>query len=62
MFKSLRIAPEGYGIITFAFIVCLLFNILTIYFNLAWLSLIANTMIFLFVGTCFFFRDPKRKI
>tara|TARA_A100001011_G_scaffold113484_2_gene120129 strand:- start:2438 stop:3094 length:657 start_codon:yes stop_codon:yes gene_type:complete len=62
MFRNLRIAPEGYGIITFAFIICLLFNILTIYFNLAWLSLIANTMIFLFVGTCFFFRDPKRKI
>ena len=62
MFRNLRIAPEGYGIITLAFIICLLFNILTIYFNLAWLSLIANTMIFLFVGTCFFFRDPKRKI
>ena len=62
MIRNLRIAPEGYGIITFAFIICLLFNILTIYFNLAWLSLIANTMIFLFVGTCFFFRDPKRKI
>ena len=62
MIRNLRIAPEGYGIITIAFIICLLFNVLTIYFNLAWLSLIANTMIFLFVGTCFFFRDPKRKI
>ena len=62
MFRNLRIAPEGYGIITFTFITCVLFNVLTIYFNLAWLSLIANTMIFLFVGTCFFFRDPKRKI
>ena len=62
MIRNLRIAPEGYGIITIAFIICVLFNVLTIYFNLAWLSLIANTMIFLFVGTCFFFRDPKRKI
>ena len=62
MIRNLRIAPEGYGIITFAFIICVFFNVLTIYFNLAWLSLIANTMIFLFVGTCFFFRDPKRKI
>ena len=62
MIRNLRIAPEGYGIITFAFIICVLFNVLTIYFNLAWLSLIANTMIFLFVGTCFFFRDTKRKI
>ena len=62
MIRNLRIAPEGYGIITFAFIICVLFNVLTIYFNLAWLSLISNTMIFLFVGTCFFFRDPKRKI
>ena len=62
MIRNLRIAPEGYGIITFAFFICVLFNVLTIYFNLAWLSLIANTMIFLFLGTCFFFRDPKRKI
>ena len=62
MIRNLRIAPEGYGIIAFAFIICILFNVLTIYFNLAWLSLIANTLIFLFVGTCFFFRDPKRKI
>ena len=62
MIRNLRIAPEGYGIITIAFIICVLFNVLTIYFNLAWLSLIANTMIFLFAGTCFFFRDPKRKI
>ena len=62
MFRNLRIAPEGYGIITFAFIICVLFNILTIYFPLLFSGSLANIMIFLFVGTCFFFRDPIRNI
>ena len=65
MFRNLRIAPEGYGIITFAFIICLLFNILTIHFNLAWLSLTANTMIFLFVGTFYWYGKntfPQKRI
>ena len=62
MIRNLRIAPEGYSIIAFIFILYLLFNVLNIYFNLAWLNLMTNTIGFLFLGTCFFFRDPKRKI
>ena len=62
MNKKLRIAPEGYSIIALTFFLFILFNVLSFYLDFTLLNLISNIMFFLFVGTCFFFRDPIRKI
>ena len=60
MNKRLRLAPEGYNIIVIAFLLFLFPIILSIYYDYKLLNLFSNTMILLFIGTCFFFRDPKR--
>ena len=62
MNKRLRLAPEGYNIIVIAFLLFLFPIILSIYYDYKLLNLFSNTMIVLFIGTCFFFRDPKRTV
>ena len=61
MIRNLRLAPEGYSIITISFISFLLSYVISIYLEFIWLNTMTKFMFFLFVGTCYFFRDPKRK-
>ena len=62
MIRNLRLAPEGYSIITISFISFLLSYVISIYLEFIWLNTMTKFMFFLFVGTCYFFRDPKRKL
>ena len=62
MIKNLRLAPEGYSIIAISLILFLLSYVASIYSEFIWLNTMTKFTFFLFIGTCYFFRDPKRKL
>tara|TARA_Y100000766_G_scaffold71454_1_gene60018 strand:+ start:942 stop:1598 length:657 start_codon:yes stop_codon:yes gene_type:complete len=62
MIRNLRLAPEGYSIIAISLILFLLSYFTSIYSDFTWLNTINKIMFISFIGTCYFFRDPKRKL
>ena len=62
MIKNLRLGPEGYSIIAISLILFLLSYVASIYSEFIWLNTMTKFTFFLFIGTCYFFRDPKRKL
>ena len=62
MRKIINIAPEGYKIIFSVLVVWIITYLLSIYFSYSWLGLLSVYIFFLLIITCYFFRDPIRKI
>ena len=62
MRKIINIAPEGYKIIFSVLVVWIITYLLSIYFSYSWLGLLSVYLFYLLIITCYFFRDPIRKI
>jgi len=62
MKKIINIAPEGYKIIFSVLVAWIITYLLSIYFSYSWLGLLSVYLFYLLIITCYFFRDPIRKI
>ena len=62
MKKIINIAPEGYKIIFSVLIVWIITYMFSIYLSYPWIGLLSIYLFSLLLITCYFFRDPIRKI
>ena len=62
MKRVLNIAPEGYKIIFYTSTVWIITYLFSIYLSYSWIGLLSVYSFYLLLITCYFFRDPIRKI
>ena len=62
MKKIINIAPEGYRIIFYISFIWFITYVFSIYLSYTWIGLLSLYLFYFLLMTCYFFRDPIRKI
>jgi phosphatidylserine decarboxylase len=61
MKKNIKIAPEGYKIISNTLVVWFITFVISVYSEYYWIEILSIYLFYILLIVCYFFRDPLRK-